>query len=127
MQWKLYYDDGTTFSDEDGTWGDAPARGVQAIGRSDKDHGRYTGTGDYYVYWRYGPIAMDIAGLWDYLIEINSPEAHKRLSDVNFDALTEQVKFGRFIGHDEFMQIKIRADSDPDFPPRTGYRAFERQ
>jgi len=31
VRWRVYYGDGSTFSDEDGTLQDAPAFGVQAI------------------------------------------------------------------------------------------------
>lgn len=51
--WRIYYDDGSTFSDEDGTLKDAPAFGVQAV-VCDPD---LWGTGDF-------------VGLIDYLIKI---------------------------------------------------------
>lgn len=31
MNWLIYYSDGSTFSSEDGAWGDAPGRDVQIV------------------------------------------------------------------------------------------------
>jgi len=53
VNWRIYYDDGSTFSNEDGSLQDAPAFGVQAV-VCDPD---LWGTGDF-------------VGLIDYLIKI---------------------------------------------------------
>jgi len=31
MKWKIYYDDDSTYSNEDGAWVDAPAHGVVVV------------------------------------------------------------------------------------------------
>jgi hypothetical protein len=70
MKWKIYYDDGTTFSDLDGTPDLAPAFGVQAVVCSPD-------------LWGCG----DIVGLIDYL---SQPGMHKC---VRFGRLTTNKKY----------------------------------
>lgn len=90
--WKIYYADGSTFSSEDGSIEDAPARGVQVIIQPDKGVVWATQTGQDYYIWRDGRWwACDIFGLFDFLIEGG------------------QVKFGRTITTDEFNEIFQRA------------------
>ena len=40
MRWKIFYDDGQTFSDADGSVGEAKKTGVQAVVMECKEHGR---------------------------------------------------------------------------------------
>lgn len=72
MKWKIYYEGGYTFSDNDGDLKDAPARGVQVINQVDEHLNWITeANGDYYVWWREKELwkAVDYWGLIDYLIE----------------------------------------------------------
>ena len=50
MNWRIYYVDDTTFSDEDGTWEEAPADGIVCVVVRDKDYGRYVLNGLNYYY-----------------------------------------------------------------------------
>lgn len=60
MRWKVYYDDGTTFSSDDGSAEKAPLDGVQAVvqyhpnGRNEvlEGHDYYWWTGDCWAYGR---------------------------------------------------------------------------
>ena len=110
MRWKIYYDDGTTFSDEDGSLEDAPARGVQAIVCKDERLGWVVETGcDYYV-WKDGRFyARDIFGLFDFLID------------------SGLVKFGRTITSMEYNQVFQRALEDAAFARKGGYDRRERK
>lgn len=48
MRWKLYYDDLTTFSSEDGIWEAAPTDGVLFLNRWDADGTIETISHDFY-------------------------------------------------------------------------------
>jgi len=117
VNWKIYYGDDSTFSDQDGSPWCAPARNVQVIVMSDKDHGWRTQAGDDYYVWdcRDGETRWwglkDRFGLYDYLIE----PGYKR------------VLFGRTITSDRFSVIFKRASNDPDFPKKTAFANKERK
>lgn len=121
MKWRIYYDDGAAFDNSQGSWEDAPSRGVMAVTAPSAKMGIRTPQGrNFYVMGLDGhPYGMDWPGLWDHLIRIGSPEAHKPLRDVDLDALTDVVKFGRMVAPEVFEPILIRAQNDPDFPRRS--------
>lgn len=49
-KWKIYYDDDTTFSSEDGSWEEAPLDGVLVIIQTlGKDEGRFIMGSDIYA------------------------------------------------------------------------------
>lgn len=109
MKWRIWYDDGSTFSNEDGRPQDAPGRGLICIVQVDERTGRRRLTGDYYV-WMLGRwFSVDLFGLWDYL----SKQGMK------------VVKFGRFASYTRYAEICRRADSDPAFPARSGWHPSE--
>jgi len=112
VRWRIWYGDGSCYSDRDGSPFDAPALDVQVIVQVDPQTGRYNQSGsDYYVWdgetWR----GVDIFGLFDYLIR---PGART-------------VKFWRTIPNEQYRHINNLAEADPDFPPRSAYRPGERQ
>lgn len=94
MEWQIFYGDGTTFSDEDGGPEEAPARDVQVIVQDCKQHiSELVTGGDYYIWegrWR----AVDLFGLYDYLIEPG----------------WKVVLFGRMISQDEYSELVHRAN-----------------
>lgn len=93
MEWRIFYDDGSTFSDEDGTPEQAPARGVIAIVcRDPVARWVVCSRFDYYV-WRGEWFGVDIFGLFDYLV----------------DPGWKGVTFGRTIANEEFRKIHTRA------------------
>lgn len=107
MTWKIYYGDGSTFSSDDGSREEAPARGVQVIIQDDSDIVWTTETGgDYYV-WRDGRWwAVDQFGLYDFLIE------------------SGLVKFGRTITTPEFQDVFEQARKEAH---KGGFKPRERK
>lgn len=115
LEWRVYYDDGSTFDNLKGGPADAPALGVIAINCADADVGFWTArAADFYCYseTQFTPLweGMDMFGLWDYLA---SPGL-------------KRVLFGRTIPNDRYEQILHVALRDPDFPKKTGWRTTER-
>lgn len=115
IKWKIFYSDGATFSSKDGGPELAPARGVQVIALSDPDHGWSTQSGaDYYVWedrgdgHRWWGIINDMA-LGVYL---DSPGWKK-------------ILIGHSIPSQVFSEIFARAQADPDFGSKTGFRRRE--
>ena len=105
--WKIYYADESTFSNEDGSPKDAPARGVQAIIQPDEGVAWSTETGgDYYVWRDEKWWSCDIFGLFDFLIE------------------SGLVKFGRTITAKEFNDIFQRALKEAS---KGGFKSRERK
>lgn len=111
MAWRIYYGDGSTFDALIGAWEDAPSRDVQAIVCENQEVGWYVvSNGDYYVPIGDGEFrAMDIFGLFDWLLEQG------------------EVKFGRTISNEEFREIFKRASEDANFGRKAGYLNYERQ
>lgn len=105
--WRIYYDDGSTFSSADGTPEEAPALGFICAVGWDESGDRYIMHGwDHYCWdieaqqwW-----GMDLPGLFDRLIR-NLVFAYKQ---------------GRTVTKAEFQRIMRRAHEDPDFPQYRG-------
>jgi len=93
MWWRIYYADGTVFTDMDGTPFDAPARGVVVITQGDKQNIFRTCQGDYYIHQMWGWESCDLNGLWDYLADCGA----------------KTVKFGRTLSNDTYAHIYQRA------------------
>ena len=95
IDWKIYYGDGSTFSNEDGPPEMAPCGGVICVAYYDDDNRRHIcHLADYYVYdganrW----MNADASGFWQYMGE---PGA-------------KIVKFGRLIGDLKYREIMTRA------------------
>ena len=102
IKWRIYYSDGSTYSDEDGTPADAPGSGVICAACYDEDNRRKLAvSADYYVYeagmspggrW----LGVDLFGLWDYLARPG----------------WKTVKFGRMVGDSQFRQVMLAATND---------------
>lgn len=104
MIWKIYYSDGTTYSDLDGPPEQAPALDVQVIVQLDDTGGRYNQMGSDYYIWREDRWwGVDIFGLFDWLIHNSS------------------VKFGRTVDNEKYRMMFQMAENDPDFPVRSGF------
>ncbi|MCK5643664.1 MAG: hypothetical protein KAJ19_22885 [Gammaproteobacteria bacterium] len=153
MDWKIYYSDGSTFSDEDGDTLDAPSQGVQVITMRDKDHGRHmTARYDFYVWEDFEApdraglqgewFGIDSAGLLSYLLRVGFLRYsgyQKQVPyedtwrdadqwDVIYEALqVGLIKAGQTISDDEHSRMIGWANSDPDFPSRTAWRFGEVQ
>lgn len=109
MLWRVYYDDGATFSDADGPVESAPCDGVIVIVQADRDVGRELLHRKHFYYWERGkwwPCGDILApgdgqyGLYDYL---RRPGWKKIVS-------------GRNVEHSTFSRLFEIARTDPDFP-----------
>lgn len=124
MRWKLYYDDGATFSDEDGRWEDAPHRGVLVLATEDPDVGReldHGPRGEFFAWWPQAtkPWGHDRIGILDYLAEAGYP-ATTRLADLSLeDWRAAGVKVGRSVDNHAFRATLAAAIDDPYLPPKS--------
>lgn len=92
--WRIYYDDGSTFDEDDGPFDAAPVEGVVCIVRKDGERVEFHSGADFY--WRFdedGSIAAtsDIGPLLRSL---------------------KYVKFGRFTSNTKHARIMSRARED---------------
>lgn len=116
MRWKIFYDNGSTFTDVDGKPFDAPKRGVIAITVQDGEHGRaLCRDNDFYIWNVYDGNELwqgvDWFGLWDYLV----------------DPGVKIVLFGRTIGNKEYRNLINKVVNDPYLPNKTGWAQGERR
>lgn len=113
LEWRIYYDDGSTFSNAEGAPHEAPALGVQMILQADPVVGRQVITGKDFYYFDLGAwMSADWFGLWDYLCR---PGAEKT------------VRFGRNMRSQDYHALMGRAVKDPDFPPKSAWYPGERR
>ena len=128
-EWVIYYTDGSSFSSEDGSWADAPARGVVGVVGPNRDVGVELMTGtDFYLWWpgAAGPWSVDKAGLWDFLYEVGSPLAGRPLDNQHFDQLVELgVKFGRSMDTRAFQNRVEAILADPRLLAKTALSVRE--
>ena len=141
MEWRIYYGDKSTFSDEDGLPQDAPAWNVQAIIQRSIESGRaVVCLQDYYIFDRQW-FGVDIAGVTDYMLNkglLKDNGVGRKLVKVDgewievdsFDLILYMtkigvVKIGRILSKEEFYNIYRLADADEDFPRRTAYGSDE--
>jgi len=103
MRWRIYYGDGSVFSNRDGTAFDAPAINVQVIAQeSDNDAGRIlmhgTSLRAYYC-WRDDEkqwYCTDEVGFYDYMMLMLGPK---------------RVLFGRTLRNEAFYEVmKVAID-----------------
>lgn len=142
MEWRIYYGDMKTYSNEDGSPKDAPPWNVQAIVQKHIESGRYiTSHYDYYVYRDDRWFGVDVAGIVDYLQELGLlrvGSSGQKIIFMNgetvpvdaFDivlylAKSGFAKMGRTLTKEHFLEVYRIAESDPDFPKRTAYRSNE--
>ena len=123
-KWKLYYSNDELLGFDVDTWSKAPPRGVLALVVESEEVGREIDWGnDYYIWWPGAehPWSVDRAGLWDFLYEVGSSLAGRRIENENFDELIELgVKFGRSTSTRMFRRRLERISVDPEFPPKSG-------
>ena len=130
-RWKIFYGDGSTFSDQNGDPKDAPVANVQVIVQPHIESGRYMQVErDYYIYWanRKRWVGVDLAGVMDFLVELHKLSWGEEIDSgiiIQRAVNTGLVKLGRTLGRERFYEIYRIADSDPYLPRRTGYMARE--
>ncbi|MHC4240156.1 MAG: hypothetical protein ACYSUC_10445 [Planctomycetota bacterium] len=109
-KWRIYYDDGTTYSDEDGPVENVPGLGVQTIIKPDNKVGReILSHQDFYWYEKGQWLAGDVWGLWDYLQRSG----------------WKKVILGRVIPKEEFDLIYDLALADEGFPQKSAWKRNE--
>lgn len=136
VDWIIYYDDGGSWTNENGAWSEAPSRGVECVAFDDRLSGhanvydlgrRYEHGRDYYL-WPpefAHPICCDLAGLYDYLERIESPLAGLPLTALTLDQLAaESVKIGRYVPHHRWRRLLEEFEADPRLRRKS---AFEYQ
>lgn len=111
MAWKLYYGDGSEFSDQDGTPEAAPSLNVQAIAQVvEGAFERHTVSAYDYYWFEHGEwFGGDLFGLWDFLQRSGA------------------VKFGRAVSRQQFESCLNKAVTDPMFPDKTTWLPGEKR
>lgn len=111
LNWRIYYDDGSTFDSSDGAPEDAPAFGVQCIVERDPDVGRIILADDdwYYFDVKWGRwLKSDLYGMLDKLLA--------RIDIVG-------VMSGR--NAQPYREIMALAKDDADFPVKSATKSRE--
>ena len=134
LRWKLYYGDGDTFSDADGSWEDAPARDVQALVIEHEDVGYEVnegsdGTIHNYIWWpgQPHPWGTDHYGTLDYLVAVGALAPDEPVDTLSMADLVEAgVKVGRSISSDRWREVIAAARADDYFPTKQGRTRAER-
>lgn len=105
MEWKIYYQDGSTFSSDDGDVSEAPAWGVEVIVEPNELVGRelHVRT-DYYLYLKDRWESVDFIGLIDFLA-----------NELGI------LKIGRIMNRVDYQKILNIAINDSDFPKKSGW------
>lgn len=113
--WRIYYEDGTTFSSEEGQAFDAPRTGVQVIAYQDDNGWSLLSQADYYYYepertdwgwWHCGPVGMTL----------HLQRAKRPL-----------ILFGSMVPTDCFTDIEKRALADVGNLKRKWRRGMDKQ
>lgn len=111
LKFKIFYGDGTTYSNKNGPPERAPKRNVQLITVEDDVIGRrIEATNDYYAYTSHGWRGCDRFGLFDYLIEPG----------------VKLVLFGRSLSDVEYKTIRDKAVKDDYLPAKSAIGINER-
>ena len=115
MKWKIYYGDGSTFSDQDGAAENAPAVNVQVIVVENPNHNWVTIAGNDYFVWQerggwYRWWGADWFGMVDYLLQPG----------------WKKVLFGRMIDEETFNGLFRLANKDSYFGKKTSFANGER-
>jgi hypothetical protein len=132
MKFKIYYGDGSTYSDEDGLFEDAPYLNVMILATEDPDVGReldFGARGEFYAWWpgKTKPWGFDRVGILDYLHEIGYPES-TYLSDLSLEDFKKAgVKIGRSIDNHEFRSVLQMVNEDPYLQPKSAISQREAQ
>ena len=114
IEWVVYYDDGSSFTSEDGPPEYAPRYGVQAVACRHEGVGRLIWDSRDYYCWDGGTwVPRDReAGLVDYL---------------SLPGREKVVLFGRAIPYGRYLEVYNRAVDDRRLPFKTGRDPRERE
>ncbi len=100
--WVIWYDDGSSFSSDDGAVHEAPRDGVQVVTVSDTGTGRLMWhSSDFYCWQDSEWVPRSLLGLMDYLREPGTGKI---------------VLQGRGIAYRRFIEVYNKAVEDPRLP-----------
>ena len=103
MDWRIYYGDGSEYTDRDGPPEKAPGWNVQIIAQSNDSVGReLIHRCDYYLREGEDWIGVDLIGLVDHLVARGI------------------LKVGRCLPTEDYRDIIQRAIADPELPRKSG-------
>lgn len=107
IEWRIFYADGSTFSNENGAPFDATPSGVQIIVIHEPEIGRYILAKKDFYWWdnaRGRWFGGDQGGFYQYMLLRKGPK---------------YVVFGEYIANSEYKQILHRALTDAEFLPKS--------
>ena len=106
--WRIYYGDGSVFTNEDGEPHDAPRTNVQVIAQDDWSMGAEMISEFDYYYWEpdtWGWYGADLFTVWDVLIRTKYP----------------LIMFGRMMNKEEYKELSKRILAELP-TPKTAWR-----
>jgi len=107
MDWRIYYDDNTQFSSDDGEWEAAPADGVICVVVRSERTGRHIFQGS------------------DFYFKVPGTDKLAYADDLGaFLRKLGLVKFGLWTSDKLFESTLIKAQNDTDIPPRSATDAL---
>jgi hypothetical protein len=110
IDWKIWYGDGTTFTNVDGEPAEAPGRNVQVVGKADPEVGfRFLEGKDYYLLRKGEWIGVDFQGLIDQLVSQGI------------------VKVGMLLTDAEWKEIHAQAMADKEIARKSAWKSDERR
>lgn len=119
-QWKIWYDDGSTFDSNDGSWEESPSRGVQVIGflRPDTDDPKLGGRG-----WETASGEDFFRKTEDgHIVACNDNAMQDYVADV-----LGIIKIGRMLSAAEFRVIFAKASKELNILNKQGFTKQERK
>lgn len=116
INWIVYYEDGSSFTSEDGGPGDAPRSGVQVVAvRDDQRTGRLLWhSADWYCWHMDEWVLRSDAGLYDYL---RQPGTEKIVLQARGTTYNNFIKIYNFALADDRLPLKSGRDQrEPEEP-----------
>jgi len=125
LRWRLYYADGSTFDNMQGTWEEAPQMGIIAAVTADETKGRlvYHKMDFYYKVGEHfgcSDLVFDLAQRFGF--DLEGWDTKAELLDLMHKH--PEVKFGEWVANDEYRAILNKATTDPDFSVLSPKRRF---
>lgn len=134
VKWRIYFDDGSTWSDQDGEWTAAPQQGVVCVVVANpEDDSRWVVSGwfpgkDEQPPWFVCPgcgdhIPYQVVDDGNNDFYVKYPGSDMPFSTPRIDPFLDRddtdesmVKYGRMVENDQWQTIMEKARNDPDFP-----------
>ena len=115
LEWKIFYSDGSEFSNQDGDPSQAPGDGVIAIAQRDMEADPFIHQGsDFYLF------DLDLFEGWGGVDQFGLAQY---LSEPGYKI----IKMGRLIGTEKWKRLLAKVRSDPGLGEKTARRHWERE